>query len=77
VGARAIASTVGVSAGVLFGAATFSSSAGVGAGVIASTVGVSVGIFVCATSLTSSAGVGIAFAGQHGIVYTLLSVMHV
>ena len=77
VGEGVIASTVGVSVGVVVGAATFSSSAGVGVGVIAFTVGVFVGIFVGAATLTSSAGVGRVVAGQHEILYTLLSAMHI
>jgi hypothetical protein len=46
-------------------------------GVIALTVGVSVGVLVGAATLTSSAGVGAVVAGQHEILYTLLSAMHV
>jgi hypothetical protein len=58
-------------------ATVVSKGAGVGAGVIASTIGVSVGVLVGAATLTSSGGVGRVVAGQHEILYMLLSAMHV
>ncbi len=75
--ASSVGVSVGVSVGIFIGASTLSPSAGVGVGVIASTVGASACVSVGAATLTSSAGAVAVIVGQHEIMYTLLSAMHV